>query len=376
MKICLITPKYPPNVQGGGEISVRLLAEQLASREDIKQVLVISFDGKRIEEINGVRVRRITNYSETPLEISNARVAKKLFEYKDLLRDYDVIHAYNVYFTPAIGVISELLSLPAVATLNSYVLLPRSASGFTPTGARRIYDELFMPTTGRVLRHLSGLVDKLICLSNASKNIYTEYGFEKDNIEVIPNMADPEFNVPQKPSDRQKVRVLYVGTLAEHKGVKYLISAASNLPHNFEIRIVGDGEERVELEKLASETGVETKVEFMGNIPYSDINAEYAKADVFVHPGIWPEPFGRTVIEAMEAGLPVVATNTGGPADIIDSQQLLCPPADALAIADAIKYAHKHQETIGAQNRNRIIEQYSSDYVCSRIINLYEEVSS
>jgi glycosyltransferase involved in cell wall biosynthesis len=374
MKVCLITPKYPPNIQGGGEISIRLLAEQLASRTDIDELVVMSFDGECEEEINGVHIKRIAEYSETPLEISNIKVLIQLLKYQEYFNRFDIIHGYNVYYFPALGVISQLLSLPTVGTLNSYVLLPESASGFTATGARRVYDRIFMPTTGRVLRWTSRYIDKFICLSDGSKRVYVESGFNGQDIKTIPNMVDPSFNVPPVSRDNKKTRVLYVGSLTEYKGVKYLVSAASNLPTDFEIRIIGDGEQRAELEKFASEIDVDTKVNFVGDVLYSEIKFEYAKADVFVHPGVWPEPFGRTIIEAMEAGLPVVATNIGGPPDIVNTEELLCPPANASALANAIEYAIKHRDTIGTQNQTRVAKQYAPGRICDRIISLYKEV--
>lgn len=374
LKICLVTPRYPPNVHGGGEISAQLLAEQLNSRPDIEEVLVLSFDGESEEEIGGIRVNRLGTYSAFPLELPNAKVAAKLLARRDLLGRFDVLHGYNVSYYPALGVISELLSLPTVATLNSYALFPKAAYGVTATGLRKVYDGLFMPTTGQLLRQLTRHIDRFICLSDGSKRVYVKHGFNECSIETIPNMADPSFDVPETPRNDNKIRVLYVGSVIKRKGVKYLIAATSRLPSNFDVRIVGDGNQRDELESYASEIGVCEQVDLVGNVPYSEIEREYSNADVFVHPGIWPEPFGRTLLEAMQTGTPIVATEIGGPADIVTTDELLCPPTDAEALADAIEYAAEHRDAIAAKNRKRVVTEYAPKRVCGRVVKLYREV--
>jgi len=374
MKVCLVTPKYPPNVQGGGEISVKLLAERLNLHPNIDEILVLSFDNDCEEKIDDVQVKRIATVSEFPLEISNAKVFAELLKHRKLLAEFDILHGYNVYYHPALGAVSEVISTPTVATLNSYAFFPKSSFNVTATGARKVYDTVFMPTTGRFLRRFVRQNDRFICLSNGSKTVFVENGFNERNIETIPNMIDPSFNVPKTSRSDRKIRVLYVGSVIERKGVEYLVTAAAHLSTEFEIRIVGDGNQRNELDNHASEIGVSDKVNFVGEVPYSELKYEYSKADVFVHPGIWPEPFGRTLLEAMQAALPIVATDIGGPADIISTEELLCPPADAAALADAIEYAAEQRDVIGVENKKRVSCKYDPDRICDSIINVYKEV--
>lgn len=63
------------------------------------------------------------------------------------------------------------------------------------------------------------------------------------------------------------------------------------------------------------------QVALLGYVDHEQIKTLYAEADLFVHPGIWPEPFGRTILEAMQMGLAVVATNVGGPAEVIPQKE-------------------------------------------------------
>jgi glycosyltransferase involved in cell wall biosynthesis len=92
----------------------------------------------------------------------------------------------------------------------------------------------------------------------------------------------------------------------------------------------------------------------------------YRSADVFVFPSIWDEPFGIPVIEAMAAGLPVVATRVGGVVETVEDGKtgFLVPPADSHALAEAISALVQDRalrERLGAAGRERALELFSFD---------------
>ncbi|WP_271969001.1 glycosyltransferase, partial [Halorubrum ezzemoulense] len=148
-------------------------------------------------------------------------------------------------------------------------------------------------------------------------------------------MLDTSFDVPEHTSENPNgTQLLYVGYLRDSKGVRYLVDAMGHLPQSFELTIVGDGPELNTLRDRAGESSAADRITLTGSVPYEDVTHAYTSADVFVHPGVWPEPFGRTILEAMQAGLPVVATNVGGPADTVPQQELLCDPADPVGLAE------------------------------------------
>jgi glycosyltransferase involved in cell wall biosynthesis len=184
-------------------------------------------------------------------------------------------------------------------------------------------------------------------------------------------MIDPNFeSVSDVSSDGHSL--LYVGSLTENKGVKYLIQAVSMLPESYQLHIVGSGPNKETLQEMTAEYGVSAQVEFSGHISYNQIGAKYAEADVFVHPGIWPEPLNRTVMEAMQSGLPVVCTNIGGPPEVIPDAELLCEPANPSALANTIETAHESRIAVGERNRSHIQEQYTPSVIIPQIVDLYE----
>jgi len=126
--------------------------------------------------------------------------------------------------------------------------------------------------------------------------------------------------------------------------------------------------------KTTTHLELDDQITFTGQIPYEQIPREYARADVFVHPGVWPEPFGRTVLEAMQAGLPVVCTDVGGPADVVREAELRCEPGDPDGLAAKIEFAYSNRAEIGDRNRKYVVNTYSPSTVTARTVELYESV--
>lgn len=370
MQVGIVTPRYPPAISGGGEISVKLLADQLTARG--VNVKVFSFDGASETEVDGVPVKRFRKPPHVIPEAANLYAAYSLCRVQDEISSCDIIHGYNVTLHPAVGYISSKLNIPSVATLNSYDLLPKSAFSVTASPARRLYELVAMPTTGRILRNETKRVSRFITLSEASRNVYRDNGFEGTPIDVIPNMIDPSFDVPDLESKTEGYQLLYVGSLIKEKGLAYLFQAMTRLPDDVTLCVVGSGGEKSRLHSLAQELDVTDRIEFTGPVPYSAVRRYYALADCFVHPGVWPEPFGRTLLEAMQAGLPVVATNIGGPAEFVRQEKLRCQPRNASFLADAILEARR-SPGIGAANREYVNERFSPKNVVSELLNVYNQ---
>lgn len=373
MKIALVTPRYPPTHAGGGEISARLLAEQLQER-NIADVTVYAFDGDTEETVGGVPVRRLADVPQYPYTLPNEIAYRKL--HAEGL-DCDVLHAYNMHLHPAVGRLSARLGVPAVATLNAYPLIDWGDIGVTPSLQRRLYEltalRLERPRLKRQMRN----IDLFLPLSSAVKQVYREHGFENADYEVVPNMLDMSFDVPERtPSESDRTRLLYVGYLRDSKGVRYLVDAIDHLPSAFELKIVGGGPEKEALERRIAGSRANERIELTGEVPYERVTEAYASTDVFVHPGVWPEPFGRTILEAMEAGLPVVATDIGGPSETVPQPELLAEPGNSESLADCIRYAAENCDRIGEANRQIVQHRYHPDAVVSQFEDAYERVLS
>ena len=138
------------------------------------------------------------------------------------------------------------------------------------------------------------------------------------------------------------VQLLFVGRLEPEKGVIYLIEALNICAKNnvlTRLTIVGNGTERKFLEKLIFSLGLQDQVIFTGFIPMGDeLWRIYRQADIFVMPSL-EEAQGKVQLEAMGAGLPIIATQVGGIPSIIKDgyNGLLVPPRSSIAIANAMQ---------------------------------------
>ena len=371
-KLAIVTPRYPPTHAGGGEISARLLAERLDARDGVDEVVVYSFDGESTETVGGISVHRLADVPQYPYTLPNEIAYRKL---EAVRPDCDLFHAYNMHLHPAVGRLSDALDIPAVATLNAYPLIDWGDINVTPSLKRTLYERTLLRIERPRLKRLMKSIDVFLPLSSSVERVYRSHGFESAEYEVIPNMLDPSFDVPEGSGDEpDRTQLLYVGYLRNSKGVRYLVDAMELLPAEMDLTIVGGGPERETLENRAERTTAADRIEFTGSVPYEEVTRAYADADVFVHPGVWPEPFGRTILEAMQAGLPVVATNVGGPSETVPQPELLAEPGEPASLSESIEYAATNRERIGRDNERYVEERYHPDSIVPQVLDVYERV--
>lgn len=172
--------------------------------------------------------------------------------------------------------------------------------------------------------------------------------------------------------------VLFTGRLTKHKGVAYLIRAAKSI--NGTVLVVGDGPERPNLEAEIKKHKL-TNVIMAGYVankePY--YHAFYERADVYVAPSTWDEPLGLTIIEAMAAHTPVVATKKGGILSIINDKVngYLIPSRNASAIAENVNMLLENDNLraeIGARAYATVEEKFSWKKIAKKFERQYEEL--
>ncbi len=192
-------------------------------------------------------------------------------------------------------------------------------------------------------------VDAVVAISLGVKTALQAGGVADSHIRIIPSGIDTiRFAVTDDRRTRQRVAlgiaphesvVVAVGALTERKGHLILLQAAAFLQQKgIRLRhlICGDGPLRTVLENEARTLGVAKNVQFLGFC--TDVVDYLAAADVFVHIPLW-EGLGVAVIEALAAGLPVVASHVGGIPELIKDGHsgLLVPPQNPTALAVAIE---------------------------------------
>ena len=233
----------------------------------------------------------------------------------------------------------------------------------------------------RLNRWTIGLVDRVIAVSANVRDFYVSHaGLPADKLVVIYNGVD----LPDSPSSREEARAELglppnspiVGTVSRLdpvKGVDILLHALVQLS-GANLAIVGDGPERVTLEALASRLGVADRVYWLGH--RRDVPRLLPAFDLFVQPSLH-EGLPNAVLEALAAGLPVVATAVGGtPEVVVDGVTgLLIPPHEPGALAEAMAALLRDPDlrrTMGRAGRKHVKRHFAIAETVRRTEALYE----
>ena len=137
-----------------------------------------------------------------------------------------------------------------------------------------------------------------------------------------------------------KTVIGYTGKLIKAKGVLDLYDAFTKLPEKFVLLLVGDGDLRAEIERSAKEDGFEERVYFTGAVDHSSTPNYYRLMDVCIIPSRttsgWKETFGRSIVEAMACGVPVIGSSSGAIPETIGDNGIIFPEGNVKVLAQRI----------------------------------------
>ena len=338
----MLTWEYPPRIVGGISRVVEGLSRALVGLGHEVHVITNEMPGSPMEEIDrGVRVHRVPIETPTPnfhtwILMMNHYFTKRMGRLKSDGGEFDVVHVHDWLVLPSGVEIKSLLGTTLVSTLHS---LEFRRSGGINTPESKMVDSLEWWTT-----YESAQI--IVCSESMKFDTMKEFGVPGDKISVIPIGIDPNKFAginPERDQTRAKYGVLpdeklvlFIGRLTNQKGCEYLIRAISYVAkyHNVKLVIIGDGYQRGELETIAANSGVSSRIKFGGFISDMELSKLLLSADVMSIPSVY-EPFGVVALEAMAAGVPVVASNVDGLAEIVKHEEngLLVFPRDSSSIA-------------------------------------------
>lgn len=172
----------------------------------------------------------------------------------------------------------------------------------------------------RFLRDMLDKVDMVLAPSKFLREKFIDYGIPKNRIVHLGYGIDhePFTNFSKEPSN--KFRFGFVGGVSEHKGIKVLIKAFSKIKRdNVALSIFGAHRQSY-LSKLRRELKTDSRITFYGPFNNREISSVFSKIDVVVYPSIWYENQPIAILEALLAKIPVVASNLGGMAELIQDR--------------------------------------------------------
>lgn len=249
-------------------------------------------------------------------------------------------------------------------------------------------EHLFVPVPWRRSR----LVERVVALGvhryiavshDLAQQLQTTFEFPPRKLAVVHNgiMLD-HFDQPRDDglrasllAGRERPIVLAAARLDPQKGQQYLLEAATHVPDALFV-LAGDGPDRRVLEAQARALGVADRVVFLGQ--RHDIPALLASCDLFVLPSLF-EGLPLGVLEAMAAGVPIVASDVGGVGEAVtnNTSGLLVPPCDPAALADAVTTLLHDQalaQRLAIAARMRVRTEFEVDTMVRRVTGIYDEV--
>jgi len=307
VRVAIVAESFLPNVNGVTNSVLRVIEH---CRRTGHEVLVIAPDTPRGQPAadkvhEGIRVHRVPSrmiptVTSLPLGVPRPRMVGVLRGF-----DPDVVHLASPALLGYGGLhAARHLGVPTIAVFQTDI------AGFASSYGIGIASRAAWAWT----RHLHKRADRTLAPSTAAMEDLVAHGIPRvykwtrgvDVHGFAPSARDERLR--RTWSEDGKPIVGFVGRLAPEKHVERLVGLAART--DLQVVVVGDGIDRLKLEKL-----MPTAV-FTGALDGGALAAAYASMDVFVHPGEH-ETFCQAVQEAMASGLPVIASDAGGPRDLV-----------------------------------------------------------
>lgn len=325
MRLLIIHSYYYPDIKGGAEYSIKKLAEGLRKRGHEIHVLCDNPVGDVDDVVNGVFIhRRVMNCVRESKTIV-AKIERAVLELYNL-KNKNIIEKVvdsicpDIVYTNCLEHISPIAwgivkkkGIKIVDTQRVYILLEMAG------GKYKIGNGFWK----KINRKMSRLVDETAFISYYTKNKFLSEGFfPRANHSVIYNSIDYDeqcvrkciqFHISKRDNS---FRFIYLGSLSEHKGVMTLLKAFSKIEDiTLQLHFAGDGPLK---EQVINAAKADSRIVFHGWLEETALNGILEKCDAVICPSIWPEPFGRVVLDAYKHGLPVIASRTGGLAETVE----------------------------------------------------------
>jgi phosphatidylinositol alpha-mannosyltransferase len=354
LRVALVCP-YAWDAHGGVATQVRDMAESLRGRGHHVDILAPAdreVAERDFHALGGtVRVRHNGSVGRVALSPwSNLRAWL-------IVRrgEYDIVHLHEPLVPPCLSILL-LSGRPMIGTFHMYGPDSRLYSVMAPLGriaARRLHHRTAVSEAAR---------------SSTAKFLGGDY-------EVIPNgVAGHEQSARRRDPGDREVRLLYIGRNDPRKGLGTLLAAVERLP-GVHVDLVGVDRDEVEAlhEKIAPGRALPATVTAHGRVPDSRRSELLDQADILCAPSLKGESFGLVLVEAMAAGVAVVASAIPGYVDVLDGHGRIVPPGDVDALTAALLELAGDADLrrrLGEDGR-RAAARFEWDHVTPQVLDAY-----
>ena len=369
-RILIFSLAYFPRFVGGAEVAVKEITDRIAPG-DIEFDMVTLGDGRGLafEKIGKVNVHRVFKKAGLIQKLLFPLSAFKKAGELDSADHYDLLWPIMASYAGWAAWLFKKLNrrVPLVLTVQEGENFRR----------RSLFRFVFSP--------IFASADRIQVISGFLAEWSAKMG-GKCPITVIPNGVDFDLFSRKIPIERASglkkslgkkeddIFLVTTSRLARKNAVSDLIKALTYLPANVKLLVIGSGPLTSGLLALTARLKLDDRVRFLGFVPHENLPAYLQVSDIFVRPSL-SEGLGNSFLEAMAAGLPVIATPVGGIPDFLKDGEtgLFCEVGNPLSIAQKVEKLIKDGES-----RNHIVEQaakmvrekYDWDMIADRMKSL------
>ena len=380
-KLCIVTHTFLPHV-GGIENVVYEQSKRLLQKNYVPMVVTNRIQTAKNYVIDGINVECYESLN-TGFRLGIPYVIptiNSLGVFLKAVKSSKIVHAHgHPYLTSLLSAkLAKKYSKPFVLTQHNTFIEYDS-----------IFDKIERLNDLAVGKETLKEADKIIAVSNATKNYVLSLGAKPNKVTVLHNGVDLKRFKPM-PEKREEMRrklgiphgsivVLTVRRLVYKNGIDTLIESA-NLVVKKNSKIVflaiGKGPDFNNVQVRIKQLGIERNFKLTGFVQDEDLPLYYNAADLFVLPSKSGEGLPLVALEAMACGLPVVATNVGGIREIMNNKYgKLVPPNNADLLANAIiEFAGMDFSSRKSELRAMVEQKFSWDANVERLIEIYEEL--
>lgn len=355
---------------GGSERQAVELVKRLDRSRFVPIVACFQKVGPLAEELPG-RLEEVYAFPLTGFATWGA--LRRAYEFVRLLRrmQVQVVQCFDFYSNLFAIPLARLAGVPVILGCRRDEAVMRSAA------QQRVERLSYRLATG-VIANAEVIKTQLVERDHVPSQKVTviHNGLDLDRFNFSGNLSSCE------PAQRRKLVVAVVANLRPEKGHLVFLAAIQRFSKAFphaQCRIVGDGSMRGEIEKRVKELGLSEAVQMVGAV--TNVPSLLQDIDIAVLPSLKNEGLPNALMEAMAAAKPVVATDTGGTAELVVDglTGYIVPAGDSTLLADRLELLCRDSEIrrkMGVAGRKRIIEQFSADHMARQFEALYYRLAT
>ncbi|MHB1377557.1 MAG: glycosyltransferase family 4 protein [Candidatus Humimicrobiaceae bacterium] len=320
MKIIQITPYYPPHT-GGIENVVKEISESLAKRGHQVEVFTSDIGSKKDKLIS---TKNLKIYYLKSFIFANTPIIPSLF-FKLMRIHKDSIlhlHAAPAFIPEVVYLISKIKKIPYIVHIHLEAE-PSGKLGFLLPFYKKI-----------ILKRVLKSASRIIVLGKEYRTLINNKYNILENIMIIPNGVGEEFFINKENTSSKHTNLLFVGRLSAQKNIPKLIDSIYLIKSKVVLHIVGDGEKKIEIEKLISDKKLKNVI-LHGKKTGKNLINFYKNADIFILTSN-VEAMPLVLLEAMASGTPIVASDVLGSRELVGKSGILVSPPTPDNFARAI----------------------------------------